>query len=468
MHARRATRAKCGLVPPLFLYVARRRFVSPPGAIVSDTVSGSRTKALRTAIERALPDRPFTIALWDGSRVPSTGPGPTLEFHSPRAIGHLLRAPGELGLGRAYVCGDVDVDDLDGAIALHGRWQPPSLGPIQRLRVAAAALRAMGLRRLPKPPAAELRPSRHRHTKRRDAAAVRHHYDVSNEFFALFLDQTMTYSCALFEEGAKTLEDAQRAKLELICRKLELRPDMRMLDIGCGWGSLAIHAAREHGTSVLGITLSEPQAALARELAREAGMADRVEIRVMDYRDLHAESFDAVASIGMVEHVGEARVDEYAAQIARVVRPGGRVLNHGITTIPPRKGGVHIGGEFSNRYVFPDGELLNLSRMLVAFERAGFEALNVENLHTDYAETLRHWAQRLEANLDEAERLGGSERLRVWRLYLRAARNSFETGDNAVYQLLCSRPLSEGSSPAPTGRRHGPPRRRVPPERVPA
>jgi cyclopropane-fatty-acyl-phospholipid synthase len=431
-------------------------------------VSRSTTKPLRKAIERALPDRPFTIALWDGSRVPSTERGPTLELHSPRVIGHLLRAPGQLGLGRAYVCGDVDVDDLDAIVALLGRWQAPPLGAVQRLRLAGAAMRAMGLRRLPKPPAAELPPSRRRHTKGRDAAAVRHHYDVSNEFFALFLDETMTYSCALFEEDAQTLEDAQRAKLELICRKLELRPGMRVLDIGCGWGSLAIHAAREHGASVWGITLSEPQAALARELAREAGVADRVEIRVMDYRDLRAESFDAVASIGMVEHVGEARIDEYAAQIARVVKPGGRVLNHGITTVPPQKGGVHIGGEFSNRYVFPDGELLNLSRMLVAFERAGFEALNIENLHTDYAETLRHWTQRLEASLDEAEQLAGSERLRVWRLYLRAARNSFETGHNAVYQLLCSRPLTEGASAAPTGRRHGPARRRVPPQRVPA
>ena len=219
-----------------------------------------------------------------------------------------------------------------------------------------------------------------------------------------------------------------------------------MLDIGCGWGSLAIHAAREHGASVSGITLSEPQAQLARERAREAGVEDRVEFRVMDYRDLGAERFDAVASIGMVEHVGEAQIDEYARQIARVAEPGGRVLNHGIVVVAPQQHGVHIGGEFSDRYVFPDGELLNLSRMLLAFERAGFEALNVENLHTDYAETLRHWTTRLDDHLDQAERLAGSERLRVWRLYLRAARNSFETGSNAVYQLLCSRPLTEGAS----------------------
>ncbi len=431
-------------------------------------MSRSSTDALRRGIERALPDRPFTVELWDGSRVPSTRHGPTLTVHSPRAIGHLIRAPGELGLGRAYVCGEIDADDLDGVVALLGRWEAPRMSLPRRLRLAAAALRAAGLHRLPKPPPAELRPKGRLHTKRRDAAAVRHHYDVSNEFFALFLDDTMTYSCALWEEGTETLEDAQRAKLELICRKLELEPGMRMLDIGCGWGSLAIHAAREHGASVWGITLSEHQAELARERARDADVADLVEIRVMDYRDLREERFDAVASIGMVEHVGEARIDEYAAQIARVLEPGGRVLNHGITAIPPQKGGAHIGGDFSNRYVFPDGELLNLSRMVLAFERAGFEALGVENLHTDYAETLRHWTTRLEDNLDEAERLAGTERLRVWRLYLRAARNSFETARNAVYQLLCSRPLTEGASAVPTARRHEPARRRVPPERVPA
>jgi cyclopropane-fatty-acyl-phospholipid synthase len=425
------------------------------------------TAPLRRHVERAFPDRPFTIELWDGSSIPATRHGPTLAIRSRRAIGHLLGAPGELGLGRAYVCGEIEVDDLDGIVSLLGRWSPPSLGRIERLRLGIAALRAAGIGRLPPLPAAELRPKRRRHTKARDAEAVRHHYDVSNEFFALFLDRTMTYSCALFEEGVESLEDAQRAKLDLICRKLGLEPGMRMLDIGCGWGSLAIHAAREYGASVRGITLSGPQAELARERARGAGVGGRVEIMVMDYRDLGEERFDAVASIGMVEHVGERRIDEYAARIARVLAPGGRVLNHGITYVPATERGVHVGGEFSNRYVFPDGELLNLSRIVLAFERAGFEALHVENLHTDYAETLRHWTARFEEHLDEAERLAGPERTRVWRLYLRAARNGFEVANNAVYQLLCSRPLTEGPSVSPTGARHEPARRRVPPVRVP-
>jgi cyclopropane-fatty-acyl-phospholipid synthase len=425
-------------------------------------VPRSRTDGLRRRIEGALPDRPFTVELWDGSRIPSTRHGPTLTVRSPRAIGHLLRAPGELGLGRAYVCGEIDVDDLDGIVALLGRWQPPAISLPQRLRFGAAALRAAGLHRRPPPPAAELRPRRRgRHTKRRDAEAVRHHYDVSNEFFALFLDETMTYSCALFEDDAETLEEAQRAKLELICRKLELEPGQRLLDVGSGWGSLGIHAATQHGASVLGITLSEPQARLATERARDAGVADRVEFRVMDYRDLEGERFDAIASIGMVEHVGESRIDEYAALLAAALSPGGRILNHGIVYIPPTYGS-HLGGEFSRRYVFPDGELLNLSRMLAAFERAGLEALHVEDLHLDYAETLRHWTARFDDRLADAERLGGTERARVWRLYLRAARNAFETGHNAVYQVLCSQPLSESPRRLPTGRTHEPARRRVP------
>ncbi|MGZ8664967.1 MAG: class I SAM-dependent methyltransferase [Solirubrobacterales bacterium] len=422
----------------------------------------SSSAPLRSQIERTLPDRPFTLRFWDGGEVPATREGPTLTFRSPRAIGHVLRAPGELGLGRAYVTGEIDVDDLDAVIALLGRWQAPPLSAAAKLGLARAAIRAAGLRRLPPPPAAELKPARKRHTRSRDAEAVRHHYDVSNEFFALFLDESMTYSCALWEEGAETLEDAQRAKLDLICRKLELREGQRMLDIGCGWGSLGIHAAREYGVEVVGITLSPPQAELARERAREAGVGDLASFEVADYRDLADDSFDAVASIGMVEHVGGSQADEYGRQVARVLRPGGRVLNHGIAWIPATEDGFHVGGDFSDRYVFADGEVQNLSRMQLSFERAGLETLHVENLHSDYAETLRHWAQRLDQNLDRARELAGDERLRVWRLYLRAARNGFETGFTGVYQMLCSHPITEPSAAAPTGLRHGEARRRVP------
>jgi cyclopropane-fatty-acyl-phospholipid synthase len=425
-------------------------------------VAHPSSERLRGRIEGALPDRPFSLRFWDGGMVESTRPGPTLTLRSPRAIGHVLRARGELGLGRAYVLGEVDVDDLDAVLALLGRWSPPPIPTTQRLGLLASATRIAGIRNRPEPPAAELQPSRSRHDKERDAEAVRHHYDVSNEFFALFLDESMTYSCALWEQGTETLEDAQRAKLELICRKLELEPGRRMLDIGCGWGSLGIHAAREHGASVLGITLSPPQAELANQRARDAGVGELCEFRVSDYRDLADDEFDAVASIGMVEHVGGSQADEYGRQVARVLRPGGKVLNHGIAWVPPVDGGYHIGGDFSNRYVFPDGEVQNLSRMLLSLERAGLETLHVENLHRDYAETLRHWALRLDEKLEQAERLAGTERLRVWRLYLRAARNGFETGQTACYQMLCSHPVTEPSSGAPIGLSHGAARRRVP------
>ena len=382
-----------------------------------------------------MPGRPFGIGLWDGSAVPPTAAGgPTFSLRSPRALAHLLRAPGQLGLGRAYVSGALEVDDLDAVLPLLDRWSPPPIDPAQRARLALAAAWAMGLTRPPRPPAAELAPRGERHTRERDARAVRHHYDLPSAFFALFLDESMTYSCAVFANGARTLEEAQEAKLELVCRKLALQPDERVLDVGCGWGSFALHAARHHGARVTGITLSEPQARLARERAQSAGLADRVEIRVADYRELAGERFDAVASIGMVEHVGDERLDAYGRHLAAVLGPGGRLLNHGIARL--RHGGGEAG-PFSERYVFPDAAPPHLSRALLALERAGFIVEHVEGLAADYAETLRQWAQRLDDGLDEARRLVGEERVRVWRLYLRAARNGFETGFTSVYQTRC-------------------------------
>jgi cyclopropane-fatty-acyl-phospholipid synthase len=223
----------------------------------------------------------------------------------------------------------------------------------------------------------------------------------------------------------------------MVCRKLELGEGERVLDVGCGWGSFAIHAASTYGVRVLGITLSEPQAELARERAAEAGVADQVEFRVMDYRELAGERFDKIASIGMVEHVGDRQIDLYARRLAELLKPGGRLLNHGISKL------AHGGpppGEFSNRYVFPDGETLHLSRVLLALERAGFETEHVEGFREDYARTLSEWIERLDGNLGRAEQLAGPERLRVWRLYLRAARNGFKTRFTSVYQVKCLLP----------------------------
>ncbi|HLM33058.1 MAG TPA: cyclopropane-fatty-acyl-phospholipid synthase family protein, partial [Gaiellaceae bacterium] len=273
-----------------------------------------------------------------------------------------------------------------------------------------------------------------KHTTKRDREAVRHHYDVGNDFFSLFLDDSMTYSCAIFSRGAKTLEEAQETKLELVCTKLALQPGERLLDVGCGWGSFVMHAAQRHGVEAVGITLSENQAELARKRVADAGLSDKVEIRVQDYRELAGEGFDAVASIGMVEHVGESQIDVYAEQLASMLKPGGRLLNHGISRL---KHGNIEGGPFSERYVFPDGETTHVSRVILALERAGFIVQHVEEFGSDYAETLRHWIANLDDKIERAEELAGPERLRVWRLYLRAARNGFEIDFTSVYQVRC-------------------------------
>jgi cyclopropane-fatty-acyl-phospholipid synthase len=396
------------------------------------------TAPLRREIESKIPKRPVTVEFWDGTRLPaSDGSGPTFSVRSPRAAAHVLRAPGQLGLGRAYVSGEIEVDDIDAVIEVLDGWQPPALEGADKARLMLGAVRAAGLTRPPRRPAAELRPSGRRHSRERDAEAVRHHYDVSNEFFSLFLDESMTYSCAIFSRSAETLEQAQEEKLETVARKLALKEGHRVLDVGCGWGSFPLWAATRHGARVVGITLSPPQAERARQRAEEAGVADRVEIRVMDYRDLAGERFDAIASIGMVEHVGEVQIDEYARTLAGLLEPGGRLLNHGIARL---RHSDPDAGPFSERYVFPDAEPLHLSRVLLALERAGFVTRHVEEFGDDYAETLRHWARRLDENLGEALRLAGPERVRVWRLYLRMARRGFETGFLSIYQSRCSLP----------------------------
>jgi cyclopropane-fatty-acyl-phospholipid synthase len=398
----------------------------------------SRTEPFRQALLEHFPERPFTITFWDGTTLPSTdGGGPTFDVRSPRAFAYALSAPGQLGLGRAYVAGEIVPSDMDQTIAIVANWKPPAIDRKTQAKLAWAAVQAAGIQKPPPIPEAELRPAGRRHSIARDQRAVRHHYDVSNDFFAHFLDESMTYSCAVWDRGATTLEEAQLEKLDMVCRKLALKQGDYVLDVGSGWGSFARHAARKYGARVLGITLSPPQAELARQKAAEAGLADKIEFQVRDYRDLPADEFDAISSIGMVEHVGSRNIDAYMANLFSILKPGGRLLNHGIARV---RHGDPEAGQFSERYVFPDGAPLHVSRVILAMERSGYVIDNVEGLHGQYERTLAEWTRRLESDLDRARELVGAERLRVWQLYLRAARNGFETRFLSTFQVRAHKP----------------------------
>jgi cyclopropane-fatty-acyl-phospholipid synthase len=399
----------------------------------------ANTAPLRRELASALPQRPFAVRFWDGTEVPATEPdAPTFSFRSPEALAHVVRAPGELGLGRAYVLGLIEADDIEKSLRVVDTFEPPRIAPGQMARLGLAVIRACGLVTPPRRPASELRLTGERHTLGRDRRAIAYHYDAGNAFFGLFLDPSMTYSCAYFKGGAQTLEEAQQAKLGLVCTKLGLQEGERVLDVGCGWGSFAIHAATHYGVSVLGVTLSEEQVTLGRERVREAGLEDRITLRLADYRELDAQQFDAISSIGMVEHVGEERIDLYMRTLHDLLHPGGRLLNHGIAKLMDFD--TKDEGAFSERFVFPDGVPLPLSRIAQAMERTGLVVRHVEGLPEDYAQTLNYWIESYESHYDDAVRLAGEERARVWKLYLRAARAGFTTGWASVYQVLASKP----------------------------
>ena len=416
------------------------------GAATEDLPDGRRTVASRVdgmaVLAGALDRLPVTVRFWDGSAVVARDDpdAPVVLIRDERAIAHFLRAPNQLGLGRAWVSGALDVDgDLERVLGLRRRVGELELGRLGRARLAAAALRVAGPRALLRPPIpeAEAAPAGRRHSLRRDRASVRHHYDVSNAFYELLLGPSLVYSCAYFASEQDSLERAQERKLELICRKLRLEPGERMLDIGCGWGSLVLHAAAHHGVRALGVTLSEPQAELARRRIEAAGLGDRVEVRVLDYRELDERPFDKIASVGMYEHVGRAQLDTYVGTVQRLLRPGGLFLNHGITRIhtrPPR------GPTFIGRYVFPDGELHPVNDIIGALEAGGFEIRDVESLREHYALTLRRWVANLAAGREQAVAEIGEERERVWRLYMLGSAQGFEGGEIGIYQTLAARP----------------------------
>ncbi|MER6088450.1 class I SAM-dependent methyltransferase [Streptomyces bluensis] len=402
---------------------------------------------------------PVRIRAWDGSQAGPPG-APTLVVRNRRALRRLLWKPGELGLARAWVAGDLDIEgdlyatlDLLAGLVWERGEDARGLGGALRDPEVRAAVR--GLVRMagpplpPAPPREEVRRSHHRHTRRTDRRAISHHYDVGNDFYELVLGPSMVYSCAYWDSPDGTLETAQADKLDLICRKLGLTPGARLLDVGCGWGSMAIHAAREYGVHAVGVTLSQEQAAYARKRVAEAGLTDRVEIRVQDYRDVTDGPFDAISSIGMAEHVGAERYLEYADRLYGLLKPGGRLLNHQIARRPQRDESTYAVDEFIDAYVFPDGELAPIGTTVTQLERAGFEVRDVESIREHYALTLRRWVANLEADWAHAVRLTSPGRARVWRLYMAASALSFERNRIGVNQVLAVRTPETGDARMP-------------------
>jgi cyclopropane-fatty-acyl-phospholipid synthase len=424
----------------------------------TDGPAGSTDAAahLRPVVEALLgPEVRIRFELWDGTVIDHPAARATLRFRTPDALRRVVWMPTEVGLARAYVAGDLDLDGdiFDAVVTLRDALHKRSISVAKSLPAVITAARKVGALGTPlPPPPEEARLAGWRHSLGRDSKAVRHHYDVGNDFYRLVLGPAMTYSCARFAEPTMTLADAQAAKHELICRKLGLheRPGARLLDVGCGWGSMAIHAARHHGAQVVGVTLSEPQAALARDRAKEAGVDHLVEIRVQDYRHLRGETFDVISSIGMSEHVGLAKIDQYFETLRAALEPQGRLLNHAISSVG---GSKMTGRSFIGRYVFPDGELIDVGRSILSMERAGFEIRDVESLREHYALTLRAWVANLEERWDDAVRLVGVGRARVWRLYMAGSTVGFEDGGLNIHQVLGVVPSSTGAAGMPVTRR---------------
>jgi cyclopropane-fatty-acyl-phospholipid synthase len=393
-------------------------------------------------------DLPLAVEAYDGSRAGPDDATTTLVVRSPDALRRILTAPGELGIARAYVAGDLDLDgDIWELLALRDRMPKVQLAPRTLLRLVGELGGWRKVRRLA-PPEVEARLHGRRHSRARDAAAISHHYDVSNAFYRLVLGPSLTYSCAVFHDPADSLEQAQANKYELICRKLGLEPGMRLLDVGCGWGGMVLHAAARHGVRAVGVTISKRQAELAEKRVVEAGLSDMVEIRLQDYREIEDGPFDAISSIGMFEHVGEARLAEYFGRLRALVQPQGRLLNHGISHPPGLKARLPRRS-FANRYVFPDGELHEVGRVVSLTQQAGFEVRHLETLREHYGLTLRRWVANLEAAWADAVEEVGEARARVWRLYMAASAVNFEGGRTQIHQILAAPTTDDGDSGLP-------------------
>jgi cyclopropane-fatty-acyl-phospholipid synthase len=433
-------------------------------AVLSGTKSGDAAatiaRILHSAVGVALPIR---IKCWDDSVAGDLEAQATIVFRDPRALRRMLWSPNELGLVRAYVSGDIDFEgdifsvlDLPEVIDRVAHHDGVGLSIRDRLSavVAAAKLGAIGLP--PAPPPEEMRKQRGvLHSRRRDASSISHHYDVGNDFYRLILGPSMVYSCAYWAEdrsSSYTIDNAQYDKLDHVCRKLGLQPGMRLLDVGCGWGSLAIHAAKHFGATVVGVTISQEQADLARQRVLDEGLEGQVEIRIQDYRDVSDGPFDAISSVGMSEHVGRSRIQAYAQILMDQLRPGGRLLNHAIASvrsIPPSK--TSEPG-FITSYIFPDGEVFPLSTTLDALEQVGFEVRDSEALREHYGMTLRDWVENLRNSWDSAVAMVGEPRARTWLLYLAACALAFEHGNITIHQVLAVRQSGHGDSEMPLTR----------------
>jgi cyclopropane-fatty-acyl-phospholipid synthase len=401
------------------------------------------------------------VRCWDGSEVGPADASLLLRIENRRALRRLLWSPNELGFARAYVSGDIQIEgDVFAGLDEIARAAVPEQGPgvvvdAATKRALVKAALTLGLIGLPPtPPPEEARLGGRRHTKVRDADAIAHHYDVGNDFYRIVLGESMTYSCAYWVQPPGPdfdLSDAQVAKCDLVARKLGLEPGMRVLDVGCGWGTFARHAAQTYGAHVVGVTISREQADYATKRMADEGLSDLVDIRVQDYRDVRDGPFDAISSIGMAEHVGAAMLPVYAADLFALLRPGGRLLNHAISRRPGQPT-TFSKTSFIDRYVFPDGELLPMATMIEAIESVGFEVRDVESLREHYALTLRAWVANLEAGWDEAVAATTAARARIWRLYMAGSALAFEGNRIGVNQVLAVKPARSGASGMPRTR----------------
>ncbi len=448
-----------------------------------DDRAAAAARELLDWLFRGLERRNFAVRLWNGEILPAdtTRTAFTLALNHPGALRAMFRPPIELSLGEAFIYGDFDIEgDIHTAVSVMSSLDQTLFSTGGELFTLMR--RWAALPRGPKAPRDGRGPahlSGRPHSRERDQAAIRYHYDVGNDFYALWLDGRMQYSCAYFITGEESLETAQRQKLDHICRKLRLRPGDRLLDIGCGWGGLVRYAAENYGVRAVGVTLSEKQVDFANYQIARAGLGNQVVVKLMDYRDGGLGQFDKIVSVGMFEHVGRKKLPAYFAQAYRLLKPGGLFLNHGISRQPPQEyiaapeampccppqepaGRISLkqkfvnryilgSGSFVNRYVFPDGELVPVSEAGLAAEKAGFELRDVENLREHYALTLRHWVRRLETREKEATAVTDTVTYRIWRLYMASVTHWFEAGNINVNQMLLAKP-ENGQSGLPLTR----------------